>query len=195
MKILLLGDEESKFLWDYFDKDNFKDIDFIISCGDLKASYLSFVVTMLNKPLYYVPGNHDKGYLAKPPEGCINIHNKLIQHNDIRIYGFGGSNWYSGGPFQYKDPQVNRTIRKNWFKFFKSGGIDIFVSHAPGFGVGDGEDLCHIGFKTFNKVLNKYKPKYHIHGHQHLNYGRIDRKMNYNETTVINAFNYYILEY
>jgi hypothetical protein len=28
-----------------------------------------------------------------------------------------------------------------------------------------------------------------------LNYGRIDRIMNYNETTVINAFNYYILEY
>ena len=35
MKILALADQESKALWDYFDKSKLKGIDLIISCGDL----------------------------------------------------------------------------------------------------------------------------------------------------------------
>lgn len=195
MRILLIGDVESKYVWDFFDKKNFKDIDFIVSCGDLKATYLSFLVTMINRPLFYVPGNHDKRYLVKPPEGCINIHNKVIEYKGIKIYGFGGSNWYSGGPFQFKENEVRKAINKNRFKFYRNGGIDIFVSHSPAFGLGDGEDKCHTGFKTFNEVLDKYKPKYHFHGHQHLNYGRQERTIIYKDTTIVNAFSYYILEY
>lgn len=42
MKILLLADVESKYLWDYFEKEKLDGIDLIISCGDLKAEYLSF---------------------------------------------------------------------------------------------------------------------------------------------------------
>ena len=37
MKILLLADEESKYLWDFFEKEKLDGIDLIISCGDLKA--------------------------------------------------------------------------------------------------------------------------------------------------------------
>ncbi len=59
MKILLVSDQESKFIWEHFDTDRFKDIDFILSSGDLKSEYLSFLVTMVNKPLFYVHGNHD----------------------------------------------------------------------------------------------------------------------------------------
>ena len=40
MKILLLADEESKYLWDFFEKEKLDGIDLIISCGDLKAEYL-----------------------------------------------------------------------------------------------------------------------------------------------------------
>ncbi|WP_218031481.1 hypothetical protein [Paenibacillus kobensis] len=36
MKILIVSDEESKYIWDYFDRERFKDIDLIISCGDMK---------------------------------------------------------------------------------------------------------------------------------------------------------------
>lgn len=37
MKILAVADQESKFLWDYFDKNYVKDIDLILCCGDLKS--------------------------------------------------------------------------------------------------------------------------------------------------------------
>ena len=46
MKILVLADVESKYLWDYFEKEKLEGIDLILSCGDLKADYL--------KCLYYM---------------------------------------------------------------------------------------------------------------------------------------------
>ena len=42
MRILVLADKESPYLWDYFEKSKFEGIDLIISCGDLAADYLSF---------------------------------------------------------------------------------------------------------------------------------------------------------
>ena len=41
MKILVLADAESKYLWDYFDKKKLEGIDLIISCGDLAPQYYS----------------------------------------------------------------------------------------------------------------------------------------------------------
>ena len=46
MKILFIADEESKIYWDFFKKEQFEGIDLIISCGDLKPEYLSFLATM-----------------------------------------------------------------------------------------------------------------------------------------------------
>ena len=69
MKILFLADVEAKAYWDYFKKEDFKDIELIISCGDLKASYLSFLATMVPVPVLYIRGNHDDNYDINPPEG------------------------------------------------------------------------------------------------------------------------------
>ena len=43
MKILVLADVESKYLWDYFEKEKLEGIDLILSAGDLKPQYLSFL--------------------------------------------------------------------------------------------------------------------------------------------------------
>ncbi len=48
MKILVIADEESRSLWDYWDKSKTDGIDLILSCGDLKAEYLSFRTSMTN---------------------------------------------------------------------------------------------------------------------------------------------------
>ena len=47
MKILCLADEENKAYWDYFRKEKLDDIDLILSCGDLKADYLTFLTTQV----------------------------------------------------------------------------------------------------------------------------------------------------
>ncbi len=41
MRILAIADEESRTLWDYFEKSKLEGIDLIISCGDLDPRYLS----------------------------------------------------------------------------------------------------------------------------------------------------------
>ena len=45
MKIMVLADKESPWLWDYFDKSKLEGIDLILSCGDLHPQYLSFLAT------------------------------------------------------------------------------------------------------------------------------------------------------
>ena len=103
MKLLLISDLESPYLWDHYKPGRLDGIDMILSCGDLSSKYLSFLVTMGRMPLLYVHGNHDKTYEQHPPEGCDCIEDKLVVVQGLRILGLGGSIWYSGGPHQYTE--------------------------------------------------------------------------------------------
>jgi Icc-related predicted phosphoesterase len=194
MKLLLVSDKEESYIWDYFDRERFADIDFILSCGDLHAEYLSFLVTMVNKPLFYVPGNHDKTFVRTPPEGCASLDGQLTEFMGLRILGFGGSMRYNNGDFQYSEDEMQARVNRLRFALRRKGGIDLLVTHAPAKGVGDGPDLCHHGFQCYTDLIDKYKPKYHIHGHNHLEYGKVDRVLHRGETTVVNACGYYILD-
>ncbi|QKS46514.1 metallophosphoesterase [Paenibacillus cellulosilyticus] len=194
MKLLIVSDEESKYIWDHFDPNRFKDIDLIISCGDLKPEYLSFLVSMIHAPLLYVHGNHDAKYQTSPPEGCECIEDVIVQYKGLRIMGLGGSYRYSPGEHQYSERQMRRRITKLKYKLWRNKGIDIVVTHAPAYKIGDGEDLCHRGFECFVELINKYNPRLLLHGHQHLNYGRNQRIHYLNGTQIINAFGYYIVE-
>lgn len=197
MRILVLADEESKYLWDYFEKNKLNGIDLIISCGDLKPAYLSFLATFSKVPILYVHGNHDGIYCEQPPEGCICIEDDIYVYNGIRILGLGGCMNYNNGSFQYTESEMKSRVRKLAFKLFRRKGFDILVTHAPAKGINDGEDLPHMGFEIFRKLLDKYAPKYFIHGHVHLTYKwDQQRECKYNDnTTIINAFERYIFEY
>lgn len=195
MKILFLADEESKVYWDYFKKEQFEGIDLIISCGDLKPEYLSFLATLVPVPLLYVHGNHDDKYDKRPPEGCICIEDRIYNFNGIRILGLGGSYRYKDGVNQYTELQMARRIAKLKLKLTINRGFDILVTHSPAYGFHDGEDQCHRGFDSFNRLINTYHPKYFVHGHVHMNYGRqFPRVYEIGDTQVINAFERYILE-
>ncbi|NTV91251.1 MAG: metallophosphoesterase [Clostridiales bacterium] len=194
MKILLVSDREEPYIWDYFDRERFRDVEMILSCGDLKAEYLSFLVTMINAPLYYVPGNHDTGYVKKPPEGCVSVDDEVVVYKGVRIAGLGGSYKYNCEEFQYTEEQMKKRITRLSSKISRAGGLDILLAHAPAYRLGDGSDLCHTGFKGFIDMMDRYSPGYFIHGHQHLNYNNHTRILHYKDTTIINAFGYYILD-
>ncbi|MDO4294741.1 MAG: metallophosphoesterase [bacterium] len=195
MRILVVADEESKSLWDYYDPSKLSDIDLIISCGDLSPHYLSFLVTMGRAPLIYVHGNHDVQYDRNPPSGCTCIDDQIYEYKGIRFLGLGGSMRYKPGPYQYTERQMRRRIAKLRFCLLRKRGFDILVTHSPAYQLHDGDDLPHKGFQCFLKLLEKYKPKYFLHGHVHLNYGgRAVRQTNYSDTIVINAFQSYIFE-
>lgn len=197
MNILVLADEESKYLWDYFEKSKLDGVDLIISCGDLKPQYLSFLATFAKVPILYVHGNHDAIYDTTPPDGCICIDDTLYVYNGIRILGLGGSQCYNFGAYQYSEREMRSRIFKLRRKLRKYGGFDILVTHAPALELNDGEDLPHKGFQAFRDLLDKYKPKYFLHGHVHLTYNwQQQRICTYNDTTtVINAYERYLFEY
>ena len=195
MKLLLVSDKESQYYWDYYRPGRLDDIDLILSCGDLKASYLRFLVTMGRAPLLYVHGNHDLTYDQDPPEGCDCIEDKLVTVRGLRILGLGGCPRYSGGPNQYTERQMARRIRKLRFKLWRAGGVDIVVTHSPAKGYGDGEDYAHRGFACLLDLVDRYHPQYLVHGHVHMNYGvQKSRVLQREDTTIINAYERYILE-
>lgn len=196
MKILAIADKESKNLWDYYEPGKLEGIDLIISCGDLNPDYLQFLVTFAHAPVLYVHGNHDDRYQEYPPDGCICIEDKIYVHDGVRILGLGGSLRYKLGIHQYEQNEMRSRVRKLWFQLRRHKGFDILVTHAPAYGVGDGDDRPHQGFEAFVGLLERYRPKYFLHGHVHANYGRKFQRYNcFEDTLIINAYETCLFEY
>jgi len=194
MKILAISDIVVPELSDRIDARRFRDVELILSCGDLPPEYLSAVREKLDVPLFYVRGNHDIRYRSAPPVGCLNIHQRRLSFNGLRIMGLEGSRWYNGGPIQYREHQMRRMIWRMlpglWF-----GGVDIVVTHAPPRHIHDAEDRCHRGFKSFLKLIARFKPRVFIHGHIHAHFTDPSQRMTrVGETQVINTFAWHLFE-
>lgn len=195
MRILIVSDEENPALWDYYSPGKLDDIDLILSAGDLKPDYLSFLVTMANKPLLYVHGNHDGIYDERPPEGCECVDDRIVSISGLRILGLGGSIRYNGGPHQYTEKEMQKRIRRLQPALFRSGGADIILTHSPVSGYGDMDDSAHRGFECFLDLIKRYSPKYLIHAHVHDRYSPGSSKEHMiGDTAVINASGTYILD-
>ena len=195
MRILALSDEERMEFWDYYVPGRLKEYDLILSAGDLKATYLSFVVTMARAPVMYVHGNHDTGYATTEPEGCDSIDAQMVEYRGLRILGLGGCLWYRPGDHQYSEKEMRKRIRKLRWKIAKYGGVDIVVTHSPPRGVGDAEDRAHQGFECFLDLMDTYQPRYLLHGHVHMSYGQDQtREREYGKTKVINVCGKYVLD-
>lgn len=194
MKLLVISDAPDPGLWDYFSKDKLQGADAIISCGDLPASYLSFLVTVANRPLFYVHGNHDTKYEQQPPEGCDCIDGRVVEFKGYRILGLGGCMRYNNCGHQYTERQMRRRIFKLG-RALKRDGVDILVTHSPARGLGDMEDTCHRGFACFRELMDRFQPRYHLHGHVHLQYAPSwPRVREYGATTIVNTSGKYFIE-
>lgn len=192
MKILAVSDEENNALWSERVREFARSVDLIISCGDLRPEYLEFLLTMINAPLLYVFGNHDEC----GAEGGICIDGRLVEVDGVKFLGLGGSMRYRLGANMYTEPEMRRRWLKLWPRVGMKGGADVLVTHAPAKGWGDLGDLAHTGFETFNTIMNRYRPKYMLHGHVHTSYGRIRREyVHESGTRIINVCGYRIIDY
>ena len=195
MKILILSDVESKYLWDYFEKEKLEGIDLILSCGDLKPQYLSFLASFTKAPVLYVRGNHDDCYEIDPPDGCICIEDSIYNFNGLRIMGLGGSIKYNNGKNQYTQNQMKKRVKRMWFKLMRNHGFDILLTHAPAAGFHEGDDRAHKGFDIFSELIDRYHPKFFTHGHVHKDYSRnFVRQDQIGDTTIINGYERFTLE-
>ena len=195
MNILAVSDVAAQYYYDFYIPGKLDEFDLILACGDLRPEYLEFLVTMAHCPLVYVRGNHDDRLMEEPPEGCICAEDAIVVCKGVRILGLGGSYRYRDGENMYTERQMRRRIRKLQLRLWRYRGFDILLTHAPAWHLNDLDDLSHRGFRCFAGLLDKYRPKYFVHGHVHRNYGvRIPQKTMWGETTVINAYDHCAFE-
>ena len=193
MRILAVADVESKSLYDYYKPGKLAGVDLIIACGDLKAEYLEFLVTMAGCPLLYIHGNHDEW--PREPEGCICIDNDVVTYNGLRIAGLPGCYRYRDGKYMFTERQMEGMVRRLKLPIFRRRGVDILVTHAPARHLNDMDSVAHRGFECFNTLLEHYRPMLYLHGHIHTNYGvNIPRRTRKGDTLVINACEHCLID-
>ena len=159
MRILGISDVEEDWLTTYYDHERMRDVDLIISCGDLPARYLEHIVTLANVPLLYVPGNHDTDYARHQPEGCISIEGGIRSFRGLHIMGLGGSLKYNGTVYGFSEQEMRWRAAKMSLLAQSTGGVDILVTHAPIRGFGDLDDLPHRGFEAFDTLVERLRPR------------------------------------
>lgn len=202
-RILAIADEVDEAL--YTDKLARLRPDLVVSCGDLQFDYLEYIVSRLDVPLVYVPGNHDPGLRSSDPtwtplqteapqpgpQGCENADGRVITAAGLRIAGLGGSMRYKSGPNQYTDAEMrwralSLEVRIKLNPARGGRKVDLLLTHAPPFGWGAPDDLAHRGFAAFPRLVKLLAPKLLIHGHVHP-YGRSKPERQMGGTQIINA--------
>ncbi len=207
MKILAVSDEEVSWIHSPALIERCADVDLIISCGDLPFDYLEYIVACLNKPAYFVHGNHDpapdRGTEDKipAPEGWVNLDLKRIRTGKLRLAGLNGCMRYKQNAQYQVHPE--RPVAAHILVgprmapgFARTGhGADIMVTHAPMRGIHDANDLAHIGFEAHKWLAKTFKPRLWLHGHQHRNYNPLQvGETQLGNTRIVNVHPYRILE-
>jgi hypothetical protein len=223
MKILAVSDEVVEFLYSPRIKEQYADVDLVLGCGDLPFYYLEYLVTVLNVPLYYVPGNHDRlaqyhadGRVVHCAEGCdmIDVRTACLpgwydrapvpgprRPAGLLLAGLGGSMRYNQDEgHQYTELEMfGRALSlvpslvANRLRYGRA--LDILVTHAPPRGVHDAPDLAHTGFRVFRTLMDIFRPRLLLHGHSHVYRNDAITSTRYQDTQVINVYPYRVIEW
>jgi Icc-related predicted phosphoesterase len=216
MKILCISDQIDPLIYTNTIRDRFADIDIVLCAGDLPLDYLDFIVSSLNKPVFFVFGNHhltdyEKYMGIRNPysvinsdeaisSGCGAVHvgSKVKYEEGLIIAGLGGCMRYNREMNQYTDLQMKLEMLKLlpalvFNRIFRGRFLDILLTHASPKGIHDKEDKCHWGFESFLWFMRVFKPRYLIHGHIHIYDLSEVRTTKYKDTLVINAFSHYLI--
>lgn len=208
MRVLAISDEVDPSLYSGAIKQRVGDVDLIISCGDLPFYYIEYIVSMVNKPSYYVFGNHGREVEYQgadwrkktEPMGTENLHERTAREGEMLLAGLEGSIRYNEAPrFQYTDNEMMLKVMRLAPKLMRNRirygrYLDVLVTHSPPLGIHDQEDRAHTGFRSFLTFMRWYKPRYLLHGHVHLYRRNVQSRTMYEQTEVINVYPYQILE-
>ena len=195
MKILAVSDYIDPALNDTAGSSRLSDIELILSCGDLPPEYLASLTQACGAPLYYVRGNHDIRADSNRCPGCVNIHGGVFTFGELTILGLEGSHWYNGGPVQYTESEMRLLVRHVRAKLRRFCRLDIVVTHAAPRGIGDGPDLCHRGFQCFRRLIDRFQPRFVLHGHIHRPFATPEERISMvGKTRVVNCSGHYLFE-
>jgi Icc-related predicted phosphoesterase len=210
IKALAVSDQIDPRIYSSTLRERMSDVSIVFGCGDVPARYLEFLADALNKPVYYVLGNHleeltRRGEQGKPyePMGGINLGGRVVrdEFSGMILAGVPGSPRYTDGEEQqYTESQISwmllkMTPRLLWNRLRHGRALDILISHSPPRDVNDQDDPPHRGFKALRTFLKRFHPVYQLHGHVHLYDRSVPSEVDFERTRVINVFPYKLIEF
>jgi uncharacterized protein len=192
VRVLAVADEVSEHLWGPRAAALAPDV--VLAAGDLPWDYLEFLASATDRPVVFVPGNHDPavvdarlhrsgqflraGLPCPPPRpvGCRNADGAVLDvptpGGVLRVAGLGGCVRYRPGPNQYSQAEYHRRAARLLRRVARlqrraPHGVDVLLTHAPPRGLGDDVDRPHVGVDALHPVLERLRPRWHLHGHVH----------------------------
>lgn len=170
------------------------DVDLLLGAGDLPWGYLESLGGALDVPATFVPGNHDPLVTTstRGPAGFLNLDGTVATLAGLRIAGLGGCVRYNRGGHQYTQAEYEQRADALLARI-GAKPLDILLTHAPPFGLGDEPDPAHVGIEALHRVLDVSRPRWHLHGHIHPHgMAKPDRQVG--ATTIRNVIGWHVLE-
>ncbi len=158
-------------------------VDLLISLGDLWDSTIEKACARYGpKMTLAVRGNHDSD--APFASFIAPLHGTMEHYAGMTFGGFNGSWRYKPrGHHLYDQEEVSRALRS-------FPRVDVFVAHNSPARCHERDDDVHQGFEGFRDYILRAKPKYFLHGHQHLS-----ATTTIGSTTVIGVFGETIIDF
>lgn len=169
--------------------------DIIIHAGDVSRSgrpeqiqdFLDWFANLKFRHKIFIAGNHDFFFEKAHAdvidkmilEGIIYLNDSSVEIEGIKIWGSPITPWFNDWAF---NRDRGSEIKKHWDLIPDS--TDILITHGPPFGILD-ETVYgkRTGCEELLLRVYQIKPKYHIFGHIHEDYGSFTK----GETTFVNA--------
>ncbi len=219
LKVLCISDHVDPLIYSDSIKDRFRNVDLVLSAGDLDLSYYGYIVSNINTRLAFVFGNHNLSKIAlyrkehrihtlsyyeddnilQQTFGSTYVGDAVRKVEGLIVAGLGGSMRYNNGLNQYTETGMFFKALKLlpgllFNRLVRGRWMDVLLTHAPPAGLHDRSDRCHRGFKTFLLLMKLFKPQYLVHGHVHLYDINTERCSMYRSTCVVNAYEHTIID-
>ena len=173
------------------------DGDIFIHAGDLTymggrievSKSLEWIASLPHKHKIIIAGNHDWLFAVERctardliPKGITYLEKELVEVEGLKIYGSPWTPIFGDWAFLY-DRREADLYWKN------TPECDILVTHCPPFGILDGNRYGEgVGCDGLKKVISSIKPKYHIFGHIHEQYGtKVEGATTYINASVVDS--------
>jgi uncharacterized protein len=156
LQVVVIADDDSQAGWKAGSQ-----ADLLISCGDLWDQTIQRVCrSYLCRRAFAVRGNHDAA-TAFPP-GIEDLHLTICEFQGLRFGGFRGCWRYKPrGNHLWDQWEVGELLRE-------FPAVDVFVAHNSPRGIHEVDTGVHQGFQDFRDYIDRARPRFFIHGHQHI---------------------------
>ena len=127
----------------------------------------------------FIAGNHDFFFeKEKPqeikkliPDNIIYLKDECVMVESIKIWGSPFTPWFFNWAFNERRGAL---LARHWQKI--PADTDILMTHGPVFGILDMVvNEQHVGCKDLLEKVKELKPKVHVCGHIHEDYGTVKR--------------------